>query len=349
MAAEFLSLSDPVRFSPRGVYAPTITAFENDEELSLSGTRAFVRFLLSQGVDGLVPLGSSGEPLALVMDERKAVLDAVLEEAGGRVPIIAGIVEYSSRAAIQLAKYAKLAGCSGLMVLPPYGVRPPKRDIFDHFRSVREAVDLHLMLYNVPGTSGIDFTPEEVQQLAEEGVVHSVKWSTAEVGRIRDTKFLCGQGFTVFVGNDLIAFEGLAAGADGWISCLPMIAPASALKLFRLIALEQDLSSARELFYRLVPLIRLEFRALASADNDPHWLAVTRESALLRGIPVGLSRKPLSRVRQECSDQLKKLLIELDEMENSAEEGSHGSISAPARLDRVPIVDTEPRGSLRSR
>jgi 4-hydroxy-tetrahydrodipicolinate synthase len=320
MAEEILSLSDSVRFSPRGVYAPTITAFESDEEVSLGGTRAFVRFLLSQGVDGLVPLGSSGEPLALVMDERKAVLDAVMEEAGGRVPVIAGIVEYSSRAAIELGKYAKSAGCNGLMVMPPYGVRPPKRDVFAHFRRVREAVDLHIMLYNVPGTSGIDFTPEEVQQLAEEGVVHSVKWSTAEVGRIRDTKFLCGQRFTVFVGNDLIAFEGLAAGADGWISCLPMIAPASALRLFRLIALEQDLRSARELFYRLVPLIRLEFSAVASADNDPHWLAVTRESALLRGIPVGQSRKPLSRVRRDCSDQLKKLLVALDEIEDSAEE-----------------------------
>jgi 4-hydroxy-tetrahydrodipicolinate synthase len=319
MGEDSLSLSNSVLFSPRGVYAPTITAFGSDEEVSLSGTRAFVRFLLSRGVNGLVPLGSSGEPFALVMDERKAVLDAVVEEGGGRVPIIAGIVEYSSRAAVELGKHARSAGCEGLMVMPPYGVRPPKRDVFAHFRRVREAVGLPIMLYNVPGTSGIDFTPEEVQLLAEEGVVDSVKWSTAEVGRIRDTKFLCGQNFTVFVGNDLIAFEGLAAGADGWISCLPMIAPTSALKLFKLVAQDQDLSSARELFYRLVPLIRLEFRALGSADNDPHWLAVTRESAILRGIPVGESRKPLSRVGRECSDQLKRLLTALDEIENRAE------------------------------
>jgi 4-hydroxy-tetrahydrodipicolinate synthase len=84
------------------------------------------------------------------------------------------------------------------------------------------------MLYNVPGTSGIDLVPEEVQQLAEEGVVQSVKWSTAEVSRVRDTKLLCGPAFPVFVGNDLIAFEGLAVGADGWISCLPMIVPSKA-------------------------------------------------------------------------------------------------------------------------
>jgi 4-hydroxy-tetrahydrodipicolinate synthase len=261
------------------------------------------------------------------MDERKAVLDAVVEEAAGRVPIIAGVVEYSSRAAVELGRHARSAGCNGLMVMPPYGFRPPKRDVFDHFRRVREAVGLPIMLYNVPGTSGIDFTPEEVQKLADEGVVHAVKWSTAEAGRIRDTKFLCGQKFTVFVGNDLIAFEGLAAGADGWISCLPMIAPASARKLFRLMTLEQDLTAAREFYYRLVPLIRLVFRALGSADNDPHWLAVTRESALLRGIPVGESRKPLSRVGCECSDQLRRLLMALGEL---TEEQGLGDL-VPAR------------------
>ena len=188
------------------------------------------------------------------MDERKAVLDAVVEEAGGRVPIICGIVEYSTRAAIELGKHAKSAGCCGLMVMPPYGYRPPRRDVFAHFHAVRDAVGLPIMLYNVPGTSGIDFTPEEVQRLAEEGVVQAVKWSTSESGRIRDTKLLCGQKFTVFVGNDLIAFEGLAAGADGWISCLPMIVPACARKLFKLIALDQNLSAAREFYYRLVPL-----------------------------------------------------------------------------------------------
>jgi hypothetical protein len=87
-----LSPVAPDAFSPRGVYAPTITAFEKNEDVSLPGTRAFVRFLLAQGVDGLVPLGSSGEPLSLTIDERKAILEAVTEEAGGKVPIMAGIV-----------------------------------------------------------------------------------------------------------------------------------------------------------------------------------------------------------------------------------------------------------------
>jgi len=332
-----LAKPDTTGFAPRGVYSPTITAFERDESVSLSGTRAFVRFLLSQGVNGLVPLGSSGEPIALAMDERKAVLDAVVEEANGEVPILAGIVEYSTRAAIELGTFARSAGCKGLMVMPPYGFRPPRRDVFDHFRRVREAVGLPVMLYNVPGTSGIDLTPEEIQRLAEEGVVQAVKWSTSEVARIRDTKFLCGPSFIVFVGNDLIAFEGLAAGADGWISCLPMIAPKCAVHLFRLLAVEQNLKAAREFFYRLVPLIRLEFHAASTANNDPHWLAVTRESALLRGLPVGESRKPLSRVTEKHSEQLKEILVALGEMEaggsenKAAHELGAASFGAPGR------------------
>jgi len=330
-----LAKPDTPGFTPRGIYSPTITAFEPDESVSLNGTRAFVRFLLSQGVNGLVPLGSSGEPLALAMDERKAVLDAVVEEANGQVPIMAGIVEYSTKAAIEFGRFARSAGCNALMVMPPYGFRPPRRDVFDHFRRVRETVGLPIMLYNVPGTSGIDFTPEEIQQLAEEGVVQSVKWSTSEVGRIRDTKFLCGRSFTVFVGNDLIAFEGLAAGADGWISCLPMIAPQCAVLLFRLLVVDENLSAARDFFYRLVPLIRLEFHAASTSNNDPHWLAVTRESALLRGLPVGESRKPLSRIKENHSRQLKELLVELGEIEgggleqNAKRQSRTASFGAP--------------------
>jgi dihydrodipicolinate synthase/N-acetylneuraminate lyase len=94
-----------------------------------------------------------------------------------------------------------------------------------------------------------------------------------------------------------------------------MIAPKCAVKLFRLLAIEQNLSAARDFFYRLAPLIRLEFRAASTANNDPHWLAVTRESALLRGIPVGQSRKPLSAVSREHSEQLKALLTGLGELE----------------------------------
>jgi dihydrodipicolinate synthase/N-acetylneuraminate lyase len=106
-----------------------------------------------------------------------------------------------------------------------------------------------------------------------------------------------------------------------------MIVPRRAVQLHRLLAVEQDLKAARELFYPLVPLIRLEFRASSSPDNDPHWLAVTRESALLRQIPVGQSRRPLSAISRQHAEQLKELLVALGEIEGAGPEraaaGSH--------------------------
>jgi 4-hydroxy-tetrahydrodipicolinate synthase len=299
---------------PRGVYAPTITAFDRNGDVCVEGTRQFVRFLLNQGVDGLTPLGSAGEPISLTTSERKTLLEAIVAEAGSRVPIYAGIVDYSTRAVIELSQHAKSVGCNGLMLMAPYMLRPPKRDVFDHFRRVREAVGLPIMLYNVPALNGVDITPEEVRRLVDEDVIHSVKWSHVEVSRVHDTRLLCGPTFPIFAGIDLIAFEAMAVGADGWIGGLPMIVPQLAVQLQRLLTSAKDLDAARELWYRLVPIIRMEYGALSSTDNDPHWLAVCRESAALRGIPVGSPRRPLSSVSTVDSEQLKGILTNLGEI-----------------------------------
>ena len=215
----------PKNTSPKGIYAPTITAFHPDGRVNLQGSQEFVRFLLDEGVHGLVPLGSSGEPISLTMDERKAVLEAIATEVAGKVPIYAGVVDYLTGNAVEFSKHAKACGCAGLMVMAPYVMRPPKRDCFDHLRRVREAVGLPMMLYVVPVLTGTDFSPAEVQQLAEEDVIHSVKWSHSDYNRVPETRLLCGPSFPVFAGNDGIAFSALAAGADGWIGCLPIMTP----------------------------------------------------------------------------------------------------------------------------
>src|SRR5579883_2189486 len=118
------------------------------------------------------------------------------------------------------------SGASGLMIMPPYLLRPPKQDVLNHFRRIRDAVPLPIMVYNVPILAGVELTPEDIQLLAGEGVIQSVKWSHVEVSRIHDTKLLCGGDFTVFVGIDLVGLEGLAVGADGYIGGLAMMTPA---------------------------------------------------------------------------------------------------------------------------
>jgi 4-hydroxy-tetrahydrodipicolinate synthase len=297
-----------------GIFAPTVTAYRPDGTISLEGTRKFVRFLLSQGVDGLTPLGSAGEPVVLTLQERMQLLEAIVEENSGQVPIFAGTGDYGTSATIQLSLHAKALGCDGLMIIAPFFLRPPKQDVLNHFRKIRDRVGLPIMVYNVPLLTGVEITPLEIQKLYEEDVIHSVKWSHLEVSRIHDTRLLCGPNFPIFAGIDVIAFEALAVGADGWISGLPMIVPALASRLYRLLAVEKDLDAARELWYRLLPLIHLEYRALGDEHGNPHWLAVCREAADLRGIPVGVSREPLAQVEPSVREELKSLLEGLKQL-----------------------------------
>ncbi len=298
----------------KGVFSPTITAFHADESLNLNGVKKYVRFLLDQGMEGLAPLGSGGEPVAMRPEERMRVLEAIVEETAGKVPILAGTGDYSTATTIELSLHAKSLGCRGLMIITPFLLIPPKRDVFHHLCRVREKVGLPIMLYDVPFTTGIEITPEELKKWSDEDVVHGVKWSHAEVNRIHNTRLLCGPDFPVFAGNDLIAFEGLADGAQGWISGVPMMVPRLAVKLRRLLAEEHNLQAARELWYKLLPLVRLEFGAASSGDWDPHIISICREAALLRGIPVGPSRLPLSPVEPPVREQLRKILMSLGEL-----------------------------------
>ena len=248
------------------------------------------------------------------MDERKSVLETIANEVAGQVPIYAGVVDYLTSDAIEFSRHAKAVGCAGLMLMTPYVMRPPKRDCFNHLRKVREAVGLPIMLYIVPVLSGTDFTAAEVHQLAEEDVIHSVKWSHPEFNRVPETKLLCGPSFPVFAGNDGIAFSALAAGADGWIGCLPIMTPRLAVELYKYLAEDKDLDAARKLWYRLMPLVRMEFSTIHTSDNDPHWLSMSRDSANLRGLPVGETRPPLTGLRHHDLEQLRKLMVDLGEL-----------------------------------
>jgi 4-hydroxy-tetrahydrodipicolinate synthase len=297
-----------------GIFAPTVTAFNSDESLNIEGTRAFVRFLLQQGVDGLTPLGSAGEPVAMTAAERMKALDAIVEEVAGRVPIYAGTSDYATATTLELSRHAKSNGCDGLMLMAPYLLKPPKQDVLDHFRRIREKVGLPIMVYNVPVLTGIEITPEEIQMLAEEDVVHAVKWSHMEIARVQDTRLLCGNDFSIFAGIDITAFAALAIGADGWIGGLPMIVPALAVQLHRLLTQEKNLDQARSLWMRVLPIIRLEYRAMGTSEGSPHWLSVCRESAALRGMPVGVSRAPLTPLDAATREELRAILAGLGQL-----------------------------------
>jgi len=298
---------------PLGIYAPTITAFKPDESLNEEGIRAYIRFLLRSRVHGLAPMGSAGEFIALSEQERMQVMEWILDEVNGQVPVYAGTGHYSTRVTIELRRHALKSGASGLMIMPPYLLRPPKQDVLDHFRRIRDAVPLPIMVYNVPILAGVELSPRDIKSLADKDVIHAVKWSHPEVARIHDTKLICGADFPVLVGIDLIGFEGLAVGADGYVGGLAMMVPSLLRKLFETIHSDRDLESARCQWNRLLPLVQFEYRALFSDAGQPHWLAACREAADLRDIPVGRPRLPLRPLSAAHRQELQQLLSALDE------------------------------------
>jgi len=299
---------------PYGVFSPTITAFGDDGSLYEEGTRQYVRYLLENGVHGLAPMGSAGEFFAMTDEERMQVTEWILDEVGGKVPVFAGAGHYSTATSIKLGRHAKDHGADGLLIITPYFLRPPMNAVLDHFRAIHQAVQLPVMMYNVPVLTGIDVSPDNIKRLCDDGVLQGVKWSHIDIDKIQQTRFLCGPDFPNFAGVDMLVFAALAIGAHGMICDLPMLVPRLARRLFDLIAEQQDLNAARDLWMKLQPLIRFEYRALHTNEAEPHWLAVCRETAELRGIPVGPPRAPLKRLRAGHHEELREILTELGEL-----------------------------------
>jgi 4-hydroxy-tetrahydrodipicolinate synthase len=242
------------------------------------------------------------------------VMEWVLDEAGGRVPVLAATGHAGTAATVQLSLHAKKKGASGLMLITPYVQRPPRNAVLDHFRTVRKKIGLPIMMYNVPIITGVEVSPEDLKLLYEEGTLQSVKWSHLEISRIQETMWLCGPEFPVFAGIDYLLFAGLALGCRGMICGLPMFSPRLARQLFELIVEQQNLPEGRALWMKLQPWIQIEYSALFSPSRSPHWLAVCRAVAELRGIKVGPPRPPLTRLEKEQTGQLKKLMKGLGEL-----------------------------------
>ena len=294
----------------RGVIVPMITVFDDDESIDETGTREHADFLLANGVHGLAPCGSTGEFIAMMPEEVRRVIDMVVDQARGRVPVFAGTGHYSTKATIEMSKYAESAGADGLMIVPPYYLLPPRRLVLDHFRAVKDSVCLPIILYNNPWFAGLELTSWEIAALVDEGVIEGVKVAHGDVGRIHDLKYLCGDKLAVMYGHDVNALEGLLAGADGWISGLPNLIPSEACQLYNYAVIEKDLRKAQDLWMRLLPLFH--FDVVIKHNEEPHWLPGIKDGLNLRGRRAGKPRRPLTALRPDELEELRAILARLE-------------------------------------
>src|SRR5918994_4367501 len=203
---------DPAMF--RGSIVALITPFRNGG-IDEAALRSLVEWHIEQGTHGLVPVGTTGESPTLSHAEHERVVELVIEAAGGRVPVIAGAGSNSTEEAISLTRHAKRAGADAILVVTPYYNKPTQEGLYAHYRAIHDAVDLPLIIYNIPGRSVVDMTPETMGRLAKLPNIVGVKDATADIVRPLLTWAACGAEFCQLSGEDANILAFLAHGGQG--------------------------------------------------------------------------------------------------------------------------------------
>ena len=237
----------------KGSLVALITPMRPDGSVDEKAYAEFVDWQIKEGTDAVVPVGTTGESPTLSHDEHKRVVEIAIEVAKGRVPVIAGAGSNSTAEAIDLARHARKAGADATLIVTPYYNKPTQEGMYLHFKAIADAVDLPLIIYNIPPRSVVDMSVETMARLAKHRNIVGVKDATANLARPLHTKRSCGDDFCQLSGEDHTAIAFLAAGGDGCISVTANVAP-------RLCAAMQDawqegrVKDAMAIQNRLVPL-----------------------------------------------------------------------------------------------
>ncbi|HTV94715.1 MAG TPA: dihydrodipicolinate synthase family protein [Steroidobacteraceae bacterium] len=240
-----------------GVFPAATTQFDASLELDLPATRRVQQALIRDGVHGLVLMGTVGEGNSLSAGEKRKVLEGAVEASEGTVPVIAGVSELTTAAAAGFARDAERIGASGLMVLPAMVYVPTPAELEYHFRAVAGASSLPIMLYNNPPSYRVNIDLGTLARLAEVETIVALKESAPDPRRFTDLINAFGSRYVLFAGLDDLAFEGLALGAQGWVSGLSNAFPAESLQLYAAV-LAGDLPRARAIYRWFMPLLHLD-------------------------------------------------------------------------------------------
>jgi 4-hydroxy-tetrahydrodipicolinate synthase len=240
-----------------GVFPAATTQFHDDQSLDLPATLRHLDAMINAGIHGLIMLGTVGENCSLDLGEKLDVLRATVEHVAGRVPVLTGVAECTTRAACAYAVEAQRTGVDGLMVLPAMVYKSDPREALTHFRAVARATDLPIMIYNNPVAYYVDVTPDMFADLADEPRFVAIKESSENVRRITDLKNVTGDRYRLFCGVDDLVLESVLLGAVGWVSGLVNAFPAENRLLWDL-ATAGRWDEARKVYRWYTPLLHLD-------------------------------------------------------------------------------------------
>src|ERR1700722_16366996 len=242
----------PAKTSFRGSFTALVTPFKNGS-IDEKAFRDLIDWQIAEGTSGLVPVGTTGESPTLSHDEHKEVVEWCVDQARGRVPVVAGAGSNSTKEAIDLARHAQAAGADAVLVVTPYYNKPTQEGLYQHFKAINDAIGIPILIYNIPPRSVIDMSIETMQRLHELKNIAGVKDATANMSRVSQQRAAMGEDFNQLSGEDITALGFMAHGGHGCISVTSNVAPRLCAE-FQAACLKGNYAAALKLQDKLVPL-----------------------------------------------------------------------------------------------
>jgi 4-hydroxy-tetrahydrodipicolinate synthase len=236
----------------RGSFTALVTPFKNGS-VDEKAFRDLVDWQIAEGTNGLVPVGTTGESPTLSHDEHKKVVEWCVDQARGRVPVVAGAGSNSTKEAIDLAQHAEKAGADAVLVVTPYYNKPTQEGLYQHFKAINDAIGIPILIYNIPGRSVIDMSVDTMKRLYELANIAGVKDATANMARVSQQRAAMGEDFNQLSGEDITALGFMVHGGHGCISVTSNVAPRLCAE-FQAACQKGDFAAALKLQDKLAPL-----------------------------------------------------------------------------------------------
>ena len=287
----------------RGTATAIITPFKKDTSIDEAALRRFVDFQIAGGVEALVPLGTTGEYSTLNHKEQQRVIEIVIEQANGRVKIFAGAGSNNTAEVIEKTRFAKQAGADAALIVGPYYNKPTQNGYFQHFKAVADAIDIPIIVYNVPGRTSGNIEAGTILRMAEEiPSVIMVKEASGNLAQIMEIARNKPKNFSLLSGDDALAYPLIALGGDGCISVVSNEVPKEYSDLMRL-CLRGEWTNALQLQYRLLPLMNINF-----VESSP---IPVKTALAMMGMIEESFRLPMVPITEPNRLKVKKILEEM--------------------------------------
>ena len=287
----------------KGSIVAIVTPFKNGK-IDETALRNLINWHIDEGTHGIVPVGTTGESPTLDHNEHKEVVEIVIDQVNGRVPVIAGAGSNSTAEAISLLMHAEAVGADAALVVTPYYNKPTQEGLFEHFKAINNAsMGIPIMIYNIPPRSVIDMSVEVMAELSNLENIIGVKDATSDLSRVEKQKIQCRDGFLQFSGEDITAFEFMKNGGNGCISVTANVLPKLCSE-FQNLCIEGNYDEALKIHKKLEPMHNALFIETSPSPVKYVLSKIGRINDELR--------LPLVNIRQETREILDKVISDLD-------------------------------------